>query len=217
MTAPGATRPYALPLDRSVDHAAERHGDTRVVTGGGRDPGRVDYAALRARGNRLSGALPALGLRPADDLAMPAWNTQARLGCWHGVTGVGIVRHTPDSRLTPARLADMAAQAGGRVLAANVGLAPLVEGVVARCPTVEHVLLLEEQGDERPAPDPPGARVRRQADLVAELGRPAPWSGFGENAPAGLCLTSGTTGTPRGSPARTAPIPSTPPTSRRRT
>ncbi|NWM49803.1 long-chain fatty acid--CoA ligase, partial [Escherichia coli] len=34
--------------------------------------------------------------------------------------------------------------------------------------------------------------------LLAAHGMPVPWGEFDENAPAGLCYTSGTTGSPKG-------------------
>ena len=45
---------YALTVDKFLDHAAKWWGDREVVTAGA---GRIGYAALRARSNRLSGAL----------------------------------------------------------------------------------------------------------------------------------------------------------------
>ncbi|MES3154888.1 AMP-binding protein [Sphingomonas faeni] len=191
-------QPYTLTLDKFIDHAAKWHGSTEVVTGGEGGGARIGYAALRERANRLSGAFAALGLTAGDNLATLAWNSQAHMECWYGAMGTGIVCHTLNPRLAPAHLAAMIDQAQNRVLAVSHGLAPLVEDLLARCPGIEHVVLFDEPGPASPAPKSDRARVWRLEDLLVEHGTPVAWGGFDENAPAGLCFTSGTTGMPKG-------------------
>lgn len=195
MTAAGTMQPYALTLDKFIDHAAKWHGAAQVVTGGG---GRIDYVRLRERANFLSGAFTAIGLGVGDNLGTLAWNSQAHIECWYGAVGVGIVCHTLNPRLAPAHLAGMIQQAGNRVLAVSPGLAPLAEDLIARCPTIAHIVLLDEPGADGPAPVSDRARIWGYEELLAEHGAPAAWGGFDENAAAGLCFTSGTTGVPKG-------------------
>lgn len=194
----GSMQPYALTLDKFLDHAAKWHGTTDVVTGGPGGSARIDYAGLRARANRMSGALIALGLEAGDNLATLAWNSQAHMECWYGAMGVGIVCHTLNPRLSPAHLAAMIHQAQNRVLAVSPGLASLVEELVASCPTIDHVILLDEPGHDHLMPIGAGARFWRQQDLLDRHGAAVTWGGFDETAPAGLCFTSGTTGAPKG-------------------
>ena len=189
---------YALTLDKFINHAAKWHGATEVVTGGQEHSARISYAALRERANRLSGAFAALGLCAGDNLATLAWNSQAHMECWYGTMGSGIVCHTLNPRLAPAHLAGMIHQARNRVLAVSPGLAPLVEDLLGRCPTIEHVVLLDEPGTVSPAPASDRVRVWRLAELLAVHGEAVAWGEFDENAPAGLCFTSGTTGAPKG-------------------
>ena len=60
-------------------------------------------------------------------------------------------------------------------------------------------MILDEPGaDEVALPDAGAARVWRQSDLRRDHGRETVWGGFGEDAEAGLCFTSGTTGAPKG-------------------
>ncbi|ALH82856.1 AMP-binding protein [Sphingopyxis macrogoltabida] len=192
----GNPQPYALTLDKFLRHAAKWHGSREVVTGSA--PARTDYATLAERSNRLSGAFWALGLREGDHLATLAWNTQAHMECWYAAMGVGIVCHTLNPRLTADHLARMMHRAGNRVLAVSSGLAPLVQDLVAQCPAIEHVVMIDDGPASDAVPVVTGARLWHLADLLAEHGAPALWGGFDENAPAGLCFTSGTTGDPKG-------------------
>jgi acyl-CoA synthetase (AMP-forming)/AMP-acid ligase II len=195
----GAMQPYALTLDHFLRHAAKWHGAAEVVTGAsGGAKTRIGYSALRDRSCRLSGALLSLGLAQGDNLAVMAWNSQAHLECWYGAMGVGIVCHTLNPRLSPTHLAGMIRQAGNRVLVVSPDLTLLVEELVLLCPTLEHVVVLDEPGATVSLPNCPLVRSWRYEDLMEELGRTAPWGEFDENAPAGLCFTSGTTGAPKG-------------------
>lgn len=195
----GAMQPYALTLDRFIDHAAKWHGAVEVVTGGsGGVSARIGYLALRERSRRLSGALHSLGLVQGDHLGLLAWNSQAHMECWYGAMGIGIVCHTLNPRMSHAHLAGMIHQAANRVLAVSCDLVPLAEKLISLCPTIEHVVVLDEPGVRvsLPACDP--VRAWRYEDLLEERGQALAWGGFDENSPAGLCFTSGTTGKPKG-------------------
>ena len=194
----GAMQSYALTLDRFIEHAAKWHAATEVVTGGGGVSARVGYAQLRDRSRRLSGALLSLGLAPGDHLGVMAWNTQAHMECWYGAMGVGIVCHTLNPRLSPPHLAAMIQQVANRVLVVSPGLTSLVEQLIALCPSLAHVVVLDEPGAEVSNSSFDRVHTWRYDDLLEERGLATAWGGFDENAPAGLCFTSGTTGAPKG-------------------
>jgi acyl-CoA synthetase (AMP-forming)/AMP-acid ligase II len=195
----GAMQPYALTLDRFIDHAAKWHGASEVVTGGGNGAtARITYSAMRERCKRLSGALRSLGLQRGDNLGVLAWNTQAHMECWYGAMGVGIVCHTLNPRLSHSNLANMIRQAANRVLAVSPDLTALAEKLIPSCPTLEHIVVLDEPGTELSLPQIAGARAWRYENFLQERGENSAWGGFDESSPAGLCFTSGTTGAPKG-------------------
>ena len=113
---------YRLTIDGFLDHAAKWWGEREVVTA---DSGRVGYAVLRARSNRLSGALAKLGLRFGERVGTLAWNTQHHLEIYYAAMGAGFVCHTLNPRLTVTHLSAMVNEAEDRVLAVGAGLSGL--------------------------------------------------------------------------------------------
>ena len=189
---------FALTLDKFIDHAAKWHGAGTVATASrGTILRRTGYAELRARSNRLSGALLALGLRIGDRVGTLAWNTQHHLELYYATMSTGLVCHTLNPRLTPAHLAAMIDEAADRVLAIAANLVPMLPELLPLCPTIERVLVLDETVDPALAGSF-AVPVEGIDALVEARGEAAPWGQFDETSPAGLCFTSGTTGRPKG-------------------
>ena len=188
---------YALTVDKFLDHAAKWHGTSYVVsTDGDGEADRITYRQLHARCRLVSGAMLDQGLRPGDRVATLAWNTEDHLTLYYAAMGVGLVCHTLNPRLGVAHLAEMVNEAQDRWIAVGCGLQSLAGELLAACPGLETVILLDGQVPEE---DVQG-RARRWSleDLLRLFGRAAPWGEFDEEAPAGLCYTSGTIGKPRG-------------------
>ena len=184
---------YRLTIDGFLDHAAKWWGEREVVTA---QSGRIGYAALRARSNRLSGALARLGLNFGERVGTLAWNTQHHLEIYYAAMGAGYVCHTLNPRLTVAHLSAMVNEAEDRVLAVGAGLGDLAAEVVRNCPSIEAVVLLD--GDQADGRALEGRETFDIETLLAQLGAETRWGDFPEEAPSGLCYTSGTTGPPRG-------------------
>ncbi|MFN4175804.1 long-chain-fatty-acid--CoA ligase [Phenylobacterium sp.] len=190
----GAMQPFALTLNKFLEHAAKWRPRAEVVTA--REGGRVDrigYADLAARSRRVSAVLAELGVGLGDKVATLAWNTQGHMEAWYGAMGMGAVCHTLNPRLTAEQLAWMAGQSGARVLIASVDLLPLARRIAELAPTVERLLVIDGAAE---AEGEPGADSLEA--LIAEAGEAPAWGGFDETAPCGLCFTSGTTGAPKG-------------------
>jgi len=190
-------QPYRLTVDRFLDHAAKWFGNREIVEAdGGRVVVRTTYAELRERSNRLSGALGSLGVALGDRVGTLAWNTRHHLEIYYATMGMGAVCHTLNPRLTAAHLAEIVDEAEDRVLAVAATLLPLAHELLSLCPSIEHVVVLDEPPSAADAP----ARVPVWPieELLAARGAPVEWGAFDEGTPAGLCYTSGTTGKPKG-------------------
>ena len=191
----GGMQSYALTLDRFLDHAAKWHQDVDVVTARGDGSlGRVDYATLRTRSRRLSAVLAGLGIGVGDMVATLAWNTQAHVEAWFAIMGMGAVCHTLNPRLSEMHLVGMLEQSGARVLLVAADLAPLARRIAAKASSITRVLSIDADADEGG-----GTLAVDSLETMIRSGEgEASWSGLDENAPCGLCFTSGTTGAPKG-------------------
>jgi 3-(methylthio)propionyl---CoA ligase len=192
-------QPYRLTVDKFLDHAAKWFGDGEIVEAdAGRVVGRTTYAALRDQSNRLSGALATLELEKGDRLATLAWNTRHHLEVYYASMGMGVVCHTLNPRMTVDHLAQVVAEAADRVLAVAASLLPLAHELLPRCPTIRHVVVLDEPSSSTRTTTRDGVPAWRLDELLSARGATAVWGDFDEDAPAGLCYTSGTTGKPKG-------------------
>ncbi|WNO52688.1 long-chain-fatty-acid--CoA ligase [Stakelama saccharophila] len=188
-------QPFALTLDKFLDHAAKWHPEAQVVTARGDGThARIGYAGLCERARRASAVLADLGVRQGDRVATLAWNSQAHVEAWYAVMGMGAVCHTLNPRLMASQLAEMLKQSEARVLIASADLTSLAERILKLVPRIAHLLVIDGS-----VPTPGG--TRSVVDLARAIeGAPdgVAWGTFDENAPSGLCFTSGTTGAPKG-------------------
>ena len=191
----GSMQSFSLTLDRIIDHAAKWHPKTEIVTArGSAGNARIGYADLRARAMKLSGALSDLGVKPGQRVATLAWNTQAHMECWFAIMGMGAVCHTLNPRLTPAQLASMLDQSEARILIVSADQLPLAFAAADLATGVERILIID--GEAKPSQG--RVHVELIEPLIDKASSKIPWGSFDENAPAGLCFTSGSTGAPKG-------------------
>ena len=158
---------FALPLERALATAS---GSCAVVC----QDDRRTYAELGARCRRLGGALRALGLAPGDRVGVIGLNSDRYLELYLGVPAAGLVLVPVNSRLAPAEMQAILADAGVSVLFADADYPGAVD--------VKQVLTLPGDYEELIA-----------AADEADLG-----DGVAENDLAALFYTSGTTGAAKG-------------------
>jgi fatty-acyl-CoA synthase len=200
----GLMQQSPLTVDTILDHAKLWHGGREVVTRSVEGPiVRTTYAQIHERAKRLSNALLNLGIRPGDRVATLAWNTGRHIEAWYGVMGIGAVCHTLNPRLFPEQLTWIINHAEDRIIFTDLTFVPVLEEILAKCPTVEHVVVMTDAGQMpafqvRPVPAMGFKRAHAFETLVEQSSPDCAWGGFDENTAAGLCYTSGTTGDPKG-------------------
>jgi 3-(methylthio)propionyl---CoA ligase len=193
----GAMQAYALTLDKFLEYAAKWHPRTEVVTA--REGGavtRIGYEELERRSRKASVVLADLGVRRGDRVATLAWNTQAHVEAWYAIMGMGAVCHTLNPRLAGAQLTTMVAQSAAKIVIVSADLLPLARQIAAGATSIQRLVVIDATtgiGGTASGPE-----VCALEPMLAQARGSLAWGGFDENAPCGLCFTSGTTGAPKG-------------------
>jgi fatty-acyl-CoA synthase len=192
----GLMQDWPLTVDKIIDHAKHWHGDREVVTRSVEGPiVRTTYAEIHGRAKRVSNALKAWDIKPGDRVATLAWNTARHIETWYGVMGIGAVCHTLNPRLFPEQLAYIINHAEDRIIFVDLTFVPLLEAILAHCPTVERVVVMTDEWT-MPATKLPQAECYEH--VLSESHDDCVWGDFDEQTACGLCYTSGTTGNPKG-------------------
>lgn len=190
--------PMPMPL-RVIDllrHAARNHPQVEIVSRRVEgDVHRTTYADTYRRVCRLARALEALGIARGDKVATLAWNTYRHLELYYGSMAIGAVCHTLNPRLTVDQLVWICNHGGDRMLCFDASFAPLVAAAAPGLQTVTTFVLLSRTA----AMTAPQVEVLDYEELLArQSDADIDWPTPDENAPCGLCYTSGTTGDPKG-------------------
>jgi fatty-acyl-CoA synthase len=192
----GLMQDWPLLIHRVIDHAAAQHGTRPVVSRSVEGPlHRTTYGEVRTRALRLAKRLARDGVRPGDRVATLAWNTWRHLEAWYGITGAGAVYHTVNPRLFEDQIVYIMNHAGDRLLLLDATFVPLMEKLQGRLKTVERFVVLTDAA-HMPQTSLKGAVPYEE--YLAEADEDFAWMELDENAAAGLCYTSGTTGEPKG-------------------
>lgn len=198
-----------LLLTDLLDRAARWFGTVPVISllADGTTDTRT-WADVRVRSLAASRALVAHGVRPGDRVATLALNSEAHLALWYAAAGCGAVLHTLNPRLHADDLAWIAQHGGDTMIAFDGDYLQLAASLRPRLPRVRAWIALTR--------DSHGAYVGDCAawldyeTLIAAHALHAsppspsaplpPWPALpiSDDAPAGLCYTSGTTGKPKG-------------------
>ena len=185
-----------LLMSRLLDRGAWIAPDEEVVTLTSDGVHRQTYADTRRRAGQLANGLLDLGIAFGDRVATFMWNGWRHLELYHAVPSLGAVLHTVNVRLGAGDLEYIINHAGDRVLFVDADLLPILEPLAPALPCVERFVVCGEPGAGRWETSLPNAVDYE--DFIGGYGHAIEWPEFDENAPLGLCYTSGATGHPKG-------------------
>ena len=192
----GLMQGWPLLLHRIIDHAANFHGERKVISRSIEGPiHTTDYRQVRARALKVSQRLSKDGIKLGDRVATLAWNTWRHLEAWYGIVGIGAIYHTVNPRLFPDQVIWIINHAEDRVMMTDLTFVPFLEKIADKLPTIERYILLT---DAAHMPKTTLKNAVAYEDWIAEADGDFKWASFDENTSAGMCYTSGTTGHPKG-------------------
>ena len=192
----GLMQQWPLLCHKIIDHAAIQHGRREVVSRSVEGPiVRTTYGEIRSRALRIAQKLEREGYREGDRIATLAWNTGRHLETWYGIMGMGGVYHTLNPRLFPDQIAWIMNHAEDRALFVDLTFLPVVEQIAPKVSSLRQVIVLTDAAHlpKTTLPD-----VIDYEGWLADTDGDVRWREVDENAAAGMCYTSGTTGDPKG-------------------
>jgi fatty-acyl-CoA synthase len=154
---------------------------------------RSTYADFADRTARLAGALRGLGVGKADRVATFAWNSHRHLEVYFAAPMMGAVLHTVNIRLAAPDITYIVNHAEDRVMIVDASVWPAVEAIRKDLPSVQHIIVMKDT----PAAEIPPGTLDYEA-LLADARPVEDWPRVEETDAAGMCYTSGTTGSPKG-------------------
>ena len=189
----GLMMDWQLTLPTILERARRQHGRREIVSRTPIGIHRYTYADYVKRVDRLRSALTKLGVKPGDRVATFAWNSYRHFEVYFAAPCMGAVIHTLNVRLFPDQLVYIANHAEDKVILVDATLLPLFNKLRPQLTTIQHVIVLPDDG--KPVDPATGLDYEQ---LLADAPPAPPCPVIDENAAAGMCYTSGTTGNPKG-------------------
>ncbi|WP_197414455.1 long-chain fatty acid--CoA ligase [Bacillus sp. FJAT-29937] len=157
---------------------------------------RFTYKEIADRTRRLAESLQKLGVERGDKIGTLAWNHHRHLEAYFAIPCSGAVLHTINIRLSPQHIVFIINHAEDKVLLIDSDILPLIEAVKDKLPNVKAFIIMT---DDEELPETTLSPVYHYEKLLEEATGDYEYpDDLDENAPAGMCYTSATTGNPKG-------------------
>jgi fatty-acyl-CoA synthase len=193
----GTMQDFPLTLVHLFERAEKLFFDKEIVTVTGTGRERTTYGTWARRTRCLGGALDALDVPGDARVATFGWNSARHLELYFAVPCSGRVVHTLNIRLSPEQLVYIVNHAQDDVIFVDQSLATVLWPRLAQCPTVRHVVVMDDGRGDVPRDAPSHVGVHGYERLVGAAG-PVDFTIHDEYRAASMCYTSGTTGNPKG-------------------
>ena len=185
-----------LLMSKLLDRGAWIAPDEEVVTRTAGGTHRQTYADTRRRAAQLANGLIDHGIEFGDRVATFMWNGWRHLELYHAVPSIGAVLHTLNIRLGAGDLEYIVNHAEDRIVFVDADLLPILERLAPVIRRIERYVVCGDPDAEPWETSLPNAVDYEE--FISGFGDGIEWPEFDENAPLGLCYTSGTTGNPKG-------------------
>ncbi|WP_260284546.1 long-chain fatty acid--CoA ligase [Peribacillus aracenensis] len=154
------------------------------------------YAEITERTRRLTSSLEKFGIQTGDRIGTLAWNHHRHLEAYFAIPCHGAVLHTINMRLSPQHVSYIVNSAEDRLLLIDPDVIPLLEAIKDELTSVEGYIIMTDKDE---LPETTLSPIYHYEKLLAEGNPKQPFiQTLDENAPAGICYTSATTGNPKG-------------------
>jgi len=183
-----------LLMSRILGRGAELDPNEEIVTLLADGTHRQTLQTTWRRANQLAAALAAHGIKQGDRVASFMWNNYRHLELYQAVPSMGAVLHTLNIRLSPTDLTYIINHAEDRIIFIDEDLLPLLEPLIDTIPSVELLVICSHGEDGETS----FSNTLDYEDFIDGQPSNYAWPNIDENAPMGLCYTSGTTGKPKG-------------------
>ncbi|MGE7839448.1 long-chain fatty acid--CoA ligase [Lysinibacillus sp. NPDC093712] len=154
------------------------------------------YKEFAKRTRKLADALTTLGMDRGVKVGTFAWNHHRHLEAYFAVPCAGAVLHMINIRLAPEHIVYVINHAEDEILLIDENLVPVIAPIVSQLTTVKHFIIM---GDDVELENTPLPNALSYEALLAVANDDFVFpDDIDENAPAGMCYTSATTGMPKG-------------------
>jgi fatty-acyl-CoA synthase len=185
-----------LTMTQMIRRAEKYFPKKQVISRTAKGIQRFTYKEIGERTRRLADALQKLGVERGDKVGTLAWTHHRHLEAYFAIPCSGAVLHTINIRLSPQHITYIINHAEDQVLLIDSDILPLIERCAEHLKTVKAFIIMT---DEDELPETTLAPVYHYEKLLEEADPSYEYpDDIDENAPAGMCYTSATTGNPKG-------------------